>query len=40
MTGKYNNGTIPEGSRFSVKEPMFVGIWNKFFGEKEKEGSI
>lgn len=39
LTGKYNDGVAPEGSRY--KEEASTGwIWGKFFGEDKKEATI
>ena len=36
LTGKYNDGNIPEGSRYD-KQKGLVGIYNKYFGDQKKE---
>lgn len=38
LTGKYNDGVIPEGSRLS--KGNWDKTWNKFFGEGKKEKTI
>ena len=39
LTGKYNDGVIPEGSRFAVQG--FLGrYWDLYFSEGKKEKTI
>ncbi len=42
LTGKYNDGNVPEGSRFdSYSSNSFINAsWMKYFGEGKKEGTI
>lgn len=40
LTGKYNEGTIPEGSRYETHKGMLDSIWQKHFGESKKEGTL
>ena len=35
LAGKYNDGNIPEGSRYEKHD--LKGIWTKYFGENAKE---
>ena len=35
LAGKYNDGNIPEGSRYEKHD--LKGIWTKYFGENTKE---
>jgi aryl-alcohol dehydrogenase-like predicted oxidoreductase len=39
LTGKYNDGTIPEGSRFAVIDYL-KGAFDKYFSEGKKEKTI
>jgi len=39
LTGKYNAGTMPEGSRYSVHSYLDP-IWSKWMGEDKKEGTL
>lgn len=36
LTGKYNDGNIPEGSRYEKHKTLDV-IWQRYFGEAKKE---
>jgi len=38
LTGKYNDGNVPEGSRFDTWKdiPIFSSRFDKFFADKEK----
>jgi len=38
LSGKYNEGTIPEGSRFDTNKEI-ERIWLQYFGEGKKEGT-
>lgn len=38
LSGKYNEGVVPEGSRYSTHQ--LDSIWVKFFGDNVKEGTI
>lgn len=38
LTGKYNSG-MPPGNRFE-KNPDFVSMYTKYFGEKTKEKTL
>ena len=41
ISGKYNDGVAPEGSRFQEdKRPYTQWVWNKFFNETKKEATI
>jgi len=37
LTGKYNNGTIPEGSRLAQTGDLMKRVWDTYFGEDKKE---
>jgi len=37
LTGKYNSGEIPEGTRFDKDEKVKDMIWPQFFGNEEKK---
>ena len=39
LTGKYNDGNIPEGSRYD-NHKFLDSNWQKFFGEGKKEGTL
>ncbi len=39
LSGKYNEGTIPEGSRYD-NHKMLDSIWQKHFGEAKKESTL
>jgi len=39
LSGKYNDGSIPDGSRFQENQGM-KGFYNRFFGDGKKEGTI
>ena len=39
LTGKYNEGEIPEGSRFDLQKSL-GGIYTRWFGEGKKEKTI
>ena len=38
LTGKYNDGIIPEGSRYSSKDLNFV--WEQYMGPEKKEKTL
>ena len=38
LTGKYNEGTMPEGSRYSVQQ--LDPIWNQWMGPDKKESTL
>lgn len=38
LTGKYNSGNIPEGSRYDKHKLDFV--WTKYFSDEKKESTI
>lgn len=40
LTGKYNDGNIPEGSRFSSDFVSKGSMMDKYFGEKNKEKTV
>jgi len=40
LTGKYNDGNIPEGSRYDKHKDFLKDTWNKYFGEKQNESTI
>ena len=40
LAGKYNDGTIPDGSRFTLEHPVIQAKWNKFFAADCKEKRI
>ena len=40
LTGKYNDGNIPEGSRFDVSEMFKDFSWNKYIGGDKREKTI
>ena len=37
LTGKYNDGNIPEGSRFEMHTSFTSSVWKKYFGPEKKE---
>lgn len=39
LTGKYNDGEVPEGSRFSLQKNL-GHIYARFFGEGKKEKTM
>ena len=39
LTGKYNEGVIPEGSRFAVQE-WLGGKFKEYFADDKKEKTI
>lgn len=40
LSGKYNSGEAPEGSRYKDSEFARNLIWPKYFGEGKKEGTV
>lgn len=38
LTGKYNDGNIPEGTRYATQQ--LDRIWQQYFGEGKKEGTL
>ena len=39
LTGRYNDGVIPEGSRFALQS--YLGrYWEMYFGEGKKEKTL
>lgn len=40
LTGKYNDGTAPAGSRFEQRADFFKDTWGKYFGPEHKEKTI
>lgn len=40
LTGKYNDGVAPEGSRYDKSEAFKAIAWDRFFGEKTKDKTI
>jgi len=40
LTGKYNDGTAPKGSRYDKEAYAINIVWPKYFGEKTKEKTI
>ena len=40
LTGKYNEGVIPEGSRFENHKKLLDPTWQKYFGEGKREGTL
>jgi len=40
LTGKYNDGNIPAGSRYDNHKDFLAGTWNKHFGESVKEKTL
>jgi len=40
LTGKYNDGTIPEGTRYKDNEFAASVVWNKYFGVGKKEKTL
>ena len=40
LTGKYNDGNIPEGSRYDKHKDFLKDTWNGVFGESKKEDTI
>jgi aryl-alcohol dehydrogenase-like predicted oxidoreductase len=39
LTGKYNDGVKPEGSRYEKHGDFLKDTWNKYFSEEKKEQS-
>jgi aryl-alcohol dehydrogenase-like predicted oxidoreductase len=39
LTGKYNDGNIPEGSRYATNQNL-DWIWQKYMGEKARESTL
>ena len=39
LAGKYNDGNIPEGSRYSQHQNLDP-IWQKYMGEKNRENTL
>lgn len=40
LTGKYNDGNIPEGSRFDTNDNRSKNRLERFFGEKNKDKTL
>lgn len=40
LTGKYNDGSIPEGSRYDKHGDFLKDTWNKYFGPTKKEQTL
>ena len=40
LTGKYNEGVIPEGSRYDNHKAMLDFAWKKYFADDKKEGTL
>jgi aryl-alcohol dehydrogenase-like predicted oxidoreductase len=40
LAGKYNDGVIPQGSRYDVHGDFLKGTWNTYFAEDKKEGTV
>ena len=40
LSGKYNDGNIPEGSRFDVSDMFKDFSWNKYIGDDKREKTI
>lgn len=40
LTGKYNDGTIPEGTRYKDNAFAASVVWNMYFSEAKKEGTL
>lgn len=40
LTGKYNDGNIPAGSRYENHKDFLKGTWDAHFGEENKEKTL
>jgi len=40
LSGKYNDGVIPAGSRFDNHKAMFDSTWQKYLGPEKKESTM
>lgn len=40
LSGKYNDGVAPEGSRYAANDFAKNAIWPKYFGEKAKDKTV
>jgi len=40
LTGKYNDGNLPEGSRYATWEMAKGFLYNKYFNEEAKPKTI
>ena len=40
LAGKYNDGNIPQGSRYDLHGDFLKDTWGKYFGETTKEKTI
>ena len=40
LTGKYNDGNIPDGTRYKDNAFAASWVWNKYFGDGKKEGTL
>jgi len=40
LSGKYNNGNIPEGSRFDTNVERYKNRFNHYFGEENKGKTV
>lgn len=40
LAGKYNDGNIPEGSRYDQHKGMLDPIWNKYMGPENKDATL
>lgn len=40
LTGKYNSGEIPEGSRYDNHKQMLDSVWQKYMGPGKKDETV
>jgi len=40
LTGKYNDGNVPEGSRYDKHKDFLKDTWNRYFGATKKEDTL
>lgn len=40
LSGKYNDGSIPEGSRFDKNKKFMAGTYQNYFGDANKEHTL
>jgi len=40
LTGKYNDGNIPEGARYESLNKAADWIWNKYMGPDKRENTL
>ena len=40
LSGKYNSGVIPEGSRYDNHKQMLDATWQKYMGSEKKDATI